>query len=120
MGFMIPVAEYFAGYRVETNQGTEFIPEDVCGPIVDVTDEGEWGILADYLEGSKLESVERVEPAWYGRLSAPGYIDCTLWDGPYETEQAALDAVKEAYEVDDNGNDLDYTDEEEEETIAKP
>jgi hypothetical protein len=106
MGFMIPTAEYFAAYHVETNCGTEIVPEDVCGSIVDVEDEGETGQLAQYCEGSRVESVERKQ-GWYARLSAPGYSDCTGWDGPYDTSQEALDAVKEFYDVDDDGDDYE-------------
>jgi hypothetical protein len=43
MGFMIPTAEYFAAYHVETNCGTEIVPEEVCGSFVDVEDEGKQG-----------------------------------------------------------------------------
>ena len=105
MGFMIPVAEKFAAYHVETNEGTEVIPEDVCGPI-ELDDEPTaeaWEGLLEYCEGSRIEGVERKE-GWYGRLSAPGYLDCTSWDGPYETAEQALDAVKDQYDVDDNGD----------------
>jgi hypothetical protein len=31
-------------------------------------------------------------------------VDCTGWDGPYDTSKEALDAVKETYECDDNGD----------------
>jgi hypothetical protein len=40
---------------------------------------------------------------WYARLSADGYLDCTDWQGPYATADEALDAVKEQFDVDDNG-----------------
>lgn len=86
---MVPVAEHFAAYHVETNAGTEIVPEDVCGAIVDVDDEGETGQLAQYCEGSRIESVER-KVGWYARLSAPGYLDCTGWDGPHATADEAL------------------------------
>ena len=110
MGFMVPVAEYFAMYVVETNMGTEHVPEDVCGEIIDTDDEGEWGTLYSFIEGKDISSVERVE-GWWSRLSAPGYLDATEWMGAYETAEEALAAVKEEYEVDDNGDDL--TDEDE-------
>lgn len=28
-------------------------------------------------------------PKWFARLSAPGYMDCTDWSGPYDTEAEA-------------------------------
>lgn len=46
---------------------------------------------------------DEIEPeaGWYSRLSAPGYLDCTDWSGPFETEQEALDYVMDLYDVDD-------------------
>ena len=105
MGFMVPVAEYFAMYVVETSMGTEFVPEDVSGKIVDLEDEGEWGILCPYLEGKDITSVKRVK-GWWSRLSAPGYMDATDWMGAYKTAEEALAAVKDEYEVDDDGDSL--------------
>lgn len=29
-------------------------------------------------------------PGFYGRLSANGYLDCTDWSGPFETESEAM------------------------------
>ena len=52
---------------------------------------------------------QEIEPApgWYSRLSASGYMDCTEWSGPFETEeQAAADLV----ETHDDGNDTDSDD----------
>lgn len=36
-------------------------------------------------------------PGWYSRLSAPGYLDCTEWQGPYATEDEALEGLYETY-----------------------
>jgi hypothetical protein len=103
MGFMIPVAEHFAAYHVETNEGTEVVPEELCG----TTSEECYDQLLEYCEGRRIVGdVERKE-GWYGRLSAPGYLDCTSWQGPYETADEALDAVKEQFDVDDNGDPSD-------------
>lgn len=46
------------------------------------------------------------ESGWYGRLSAPGYLDCTEWDGPYQRGWMALRAVCETHEVGLDGHDL--------------
>lgn len=44
---------------------------------------------------------------WYCRLSAPGYMDCTDWSGPYETEQEAREAIVDMWDVDpDSGDQL--------------
>jgi hypothetical protein len=67
-------------------------------------------VLKSYCQGdvySRAFSVER-QVGWYGRLSAPGYLDCTEWDGPYDTADEALDAVKEAHGVNDDGDDSDW------------
>ena len=114
---MIPVAEHFAAYHVETSCGTEVVPEDVCGALDPGNGDGVEASasltpyesceneekLRQYLEGKNIGSVERKE-GWYGRLSAPGYLDCTSWDGPYDTADEALNAVKEMFDVDDNGD----------------
>jgi len=50
--------------------------------------------------------VSDYEAGWYGRLSAPGYLDCTDWTGPFDTEAEALKNVMETFEVDENGEDL--------------
>lgn len=118
MAHMRPFAERFAAYHVETDNGTEIVPVDVCGTL-DESDPcfaGQAKIihetpanvarLRDYLECSgKVYGIERRE-GWYARLSAPGYLDCTSWDGPHATCTAALDAVKEQYDVDDDGDDV--------------
>lgn len=33
------------------------------------------------------------DAGWYSRLSAPGYMDCTEWDGPHETQYLAMEAL---------------------------
>lgn len=33
----------------------------------------------------------------YARLSAPGYLDCTEWEGPFETAQDAARHLIETY-----------------------
>lgn len=30
---------------------------------------------------------------WYSRLSAPGFLDCTEWDGPHATQYLAMEAL---------------------------
>lgn len=46
-------------------------------------------------------SVERDEsPQWYCRLNAPGFMDCTDWSGPYETEKEARAYIESTYDVD--------------------
>jgi len=42
---------------------------------------------------------------WFGRLSAPGYMDATDWQGPFDRPWKALRAVCETYDVDVYGED---------------
>jgi len=102
-----------AMYFVETNHGTELVPEDICGRLdVDMANASEAEladaarVLLPYIEGSTVTGIERRE-GWYGRLSAPGYLDCTSWIGPYATEQECMTAVCDEWEVDANGNELE-------------
>ena len=92
MGFMEPEIYHGAYYSVETDCGTEIIPEDVAGRVNHNSD------LQDYCEGKILEPLEYVtrNGGWLGRLSAPGYLDCTPW-GVYDTEQEAIDSLQEMY-----------------------
>jgi hypothetical protein len=106
MGFMKPAAEHFAAYHVETNVGTEIIPVELCGDLGLLSTEALHTRVLAYCEGSRIDGAITRREGWYARLSAPGYLDCTDWTGPYETEDAALDAVKEDHDVDDNGDDL--------------
>lgn len=63
---------------------------------------------AGYEELQDGDTLERVSGKWWYRLSANGYMDCTDWDGPYDTEQEARDALSDAFDVDpDTGDDLD-------------
>jgi hypothetical protein len=115
MAFMIPVAEYLTMYHVETREaGTEYVPQEACGnldldgALDDVTAWSEQAIerLRPHLEGHTIDSVDE-RTGWYGCLSAPGYLDCTPWMGPYLTQRAALSVVREEYEVDGDGDPLD-------------
>ncbi len=97
MAFMRPVASYFAAYDVDTDSGSYIVPVDVCGARCSKKD------LLRYTEGTEVYSKKKVK-GWFARLSASGYMDATDWQGPYKTEKAALDAVKDHYEVDDEGD----------------
>lgn len=37
------------------------------------------------------------EPGIYWRMSAPGYMDCTEWSGPLETEEEAVAEMLQMY-----------------------
>lgn len=93
MAFMELQSEFGRWYLVETRNGTEVIPEDVCGRLSAVvtlactpkdTSPGLWAGLMDairpYLEGSTDDVTEvSCRQCWGARYSAPGYLDCTDW-----------------------------------------
>jgi len=93
MGFMQLYTEYMKVYSVETSHGTEIVPYDLVG---------EEGDLHDYLQGEQMAGPDLVE-GWFARYSANGYLDCTDWVGPCETEEQAIEECKELY-GDDNGD----------------
>lgn len=70
---------------------------------------------AEFSQAEAREYTDNPEAraGWYSRLSAPGYMDCTDWDGPYPTESEAAQACADTFDIcvecsgddwDDNGN----------------
>lgn len=61
--------------------------------------------IHDYMAGREADDLCRLpdEPGWYSRLSASGYLDCTEWSGPFDTEKEALEYIMNLFEVDKNG-----------------
>ncbi len=52
----------------------------------------------ELIEWELMQAGLDAEPdSFYCRLSAPGYMDCTEWDGPYETEWDAVNALIQNY-----------------------
>lgn len=43
------------------------------------------------------EDGEPLPAGVYGRLSAPGYMDCTDWHGPFDTEEEAVADLLSCY-----------------------
>jgi hypothetical protein len=91
MSFMQHQVEQGDWYKVETDNGTEFVPVDVVGGIglemgEESDDETTLDRIADYCEG-RPQSVKLIE-GWGVRLLAPGYMDCTEWT-VFETEEEA-------------------------------
>lgn len=102
-GFMVPSVWEDTMLSVETNCGTETVPDE-CGDPADYwddeTEEYAPAFVAhvlEYCEGNRVESVERVS-GWFARLSAPGYMDCTDMAGPFESESAAEAYLVETYD----------------------
>lgn len=100
MGFMAPDAEYFS--IEDIIDWTDGFTCYQCGSVyhdetrINIVNSGDGNIAC--LECTPAEA------GWYGRLSAPGYLDATDWHGPYKTSDEALREVMEFYEVDENGD----------------
>lgn len=110
MSHLQPQAVYDLFLVCETTGGVEMFPADLVGveepfPEVilstdastDPVDADMVGRMEPYLNhGYELLSVECVK-GWFARLSAPGYMDCTEWCGPFPSEDAALAHLEEMY-----------------------
>jgi hypothetical protein len=101
-GFMVPEIWEDAMLLVETNCGTEHVPDEFGDPADQWNDQEERytrefeAQLIDRCEGREVYSVERVS-GWFCRLSAPGYMDCTDTNGPFESEELAAEYLVETY-----------------------
>lgn len=55
----------------------------------------------EYMNDIPEECISRVEKqraeGWCARYSAPGYLDCTDWTGPFETEEEAIEECRALY-----------------------
>lgn len=54
-------------------------------------------ILSQEGKDSEIE----LQKGWWGRMSAPGYLDATDWMGPYESEEALLTELQDMYGYDE-------------------
>ncbi len=105
MAFMVPVAEHFSKAELVEKSPAAFHCAECqrrCYKFnISTSGEGHAACL----------KCSPPEAGWYARLSAPGYMDATDWHGPYSSEAEALKAVCEFYEVDENGESADETEE---------
>jgi hypothetical protein len=96
MAFMQKQVEWMAAWQVETTLGTECVPCDVRNPA------DEPAGLGDYLAGEQIEGMRAMlVTGFFWRLSAPGYMDCTEWCGPFATEAEAKADCDEMYPDDE-------------------
>lgn len=100
MGFMQKQIVYQSWYLVETTNGTECMPSDLC--------DSDLESVADYCEGTP-QSVEEVT-GFGARLSAPGYMDCTEWTifGTLACAEEYLESLDECEDEDEEQAD-EYT-----------
>jgi hypothetical protein len=86
----------------EDREGGQAIPLDVITEVSDppidaLTEE----IERTYSFGG-VRDVQIVRGKWWSRYSAPGYLDCTDWVGPCDTEAQAIEECKELYGDDED------------------
>lgn len=91
----------------------EVIPCDFCGDLLDYDEfaeeyEGDdldgdyldaaFTEIADCCENTACYSIEQIT-GYSSRLSAPGYMDCTEWLGPFDSAGEARRAVVDDFEL---------------------
>lgn len=85
--FMQPQAIFGDWFQVDT-QYNGIVSESVCHFTVAE-------FAAHY--GVSKKSVEVIRHKWFARLSAPGYLDCTEWTGPFDSEDDAMAYLEDMY-----------------------
>jgi hypothetical protein len=91
MAFMIPQYTNETFHAGDTAHGEHVaIPASV------------WGTEANFAREARVlpESVATIRGKIWSRLSAPGYLDCTDWDGPFDTFALAKKSLAQTYDVD--------------------
>lgn len=99
---------------VDGPYGGESIPVDVCGNLPDYEEtiadcpdgtdpddyykEVAFAAVAGYCENVECYEIEE-KSGWYGRISAPGYMDASDWSGPYDSEAECKRALCEDYDM---------------------
>lgn len=89
------VQEHF--YRIGTDSCEEFlVPESICSTMQTPDDPESF---EEYCESGIPIDIESVF-GFFCRLSAPGYMDCTDWIGPFDTEAEAEEELAKDYDLD--------------------
>ncbi len=104
MAFMSVSAAHGLWAIIDTTHGTNIVPAEFLDR--QACEDGDFESCDDYIEGGEVNSV-LFQDGWCARLSAPGCMDCTSWDGPYASEEKARASVRTEYECDDNGDSED-------------
>ena len=99
--FMDPVVEYGTWYVIDTSMGTETVSAEVAGAVNTVGDVWDAGLLEGEPDNPGQSIVEVTFEGYCARLSAPGYLDATEWLGPFASEQEAMNALRDAFDIDE-------------------
>ena len=87
----------------DTDQGVEIVPSHVCGKFDEDTPQEELiALAAPYCEGTIREVAVR-RRAIVGRLSAPGFMDCTPWIVGETVQEVCAELVRQFGDDDENG-----------------
>lgn len=68
----------------ETESSWEELGQGFMTPVV------EWFPVNPEIMDDTEQANGELEPGFYARLSASGYLDCTDWSGPFKTENEAV------------------------------
>lgn len=63
--------------------------------------------IADYCENRSAWELDGPREGYCGRYSAPGYMDCTEWCGPFDSREDAIREAREMYGEDDEDDNND-------------
>ncbi len=83
----------------ESSQGTQCVPEAILtmDEILEQINNTNVHTEKDAHAKGLYEHIQ----GWFCRLSAPGYMDCTEWTGPFESEEECVNYLTETYGDDD-------------------
>ena len=95
VGFMQPEVVYGSWWLIVTQHcASTIIPRDL---VTTNPNKPDFSLFEDYVSGrDQIMLVELITGKWGGRLSAPGYLDCTDWD-LFDTEKEAINYLEETY-----------------------
>ena len=104
------------GWRVETDNGTEYLPDDVYGipqgwhstvGQVWTDEQAEFETVADHMQEFCEGTIQTIEViyGYFGRYSADGYMDCTPWH--FDTDEQSLRAELDEHYGDDETEECD-------------
>ena len=87
MSFMSVETFHGKMMQFDGRNGIDIVPLDVA----DITRD------ALMRESKGFEVTEEIISGWFARYSAPGYLDCTDWMGPYGSKSEAIREVRSVY-----------------------
>jgi hypothetical protein len=83
---------------IAAHVGMGYTTEDAA-KAVEYLNSGHMGIDVDFFyQDPESDHGNEENPGFYARLSAPGYMDCTDWSGPFETEEEAVAELIKLYD----------------------